>query len=170
MATDGSLKGAPGKNSAIGYGIAKQCFDHEDEPPHGENGTECPRSMNCCEVFALRKALKKRVAVTILTHNLEVGEVQCTWDRNPNTGEWKKINEALRKFEAQGGLEKQLVARHVTAPVTSESRRQMKNKVKFNTEGNDKDRRMGKKERADMDRESGAEWPASALQSVTGKS
>ena len=39
VAIGGSLKGAPGKYAAIGYGIVQLCFDHAGEPRYGEDGT-----------------------------------------------------------------------------------------------------------------------------------
>ena len=45
---------------------------------------------------------------------------------------------ALRRIEEVVGLEKQLVVRHVTAHVTGTRRKQMKDEIEFNTEGNEK--------------------------------
>ena len=57
--------------------------------------------------------------------------------KHPNADEWKKIYQALREIEKEGPG-KQVVMRHVKAHVTGESRKQMKDSIKFNTEGNDK--------------------------------
>ena len=35
VATDGSVKGAPGKYALVGYGIVQLCPDHEGEPKYG---------------------------------------------------------------------------------------------------------------------------------------
>ena len=77
--------------------------------------------------------------------------------------EWKDIHHALKKIEDEEGLQKQLVVRPDKGHVTGESRRQMKDKIKFNTEGNDKTCELANMG-ADLGKANKAEWLASEVQ------
>ena len=92
--TDGSLRGAPGKYAAFGFGILQVGFDdHEGQPRDGEYGTvpakcEGQKTFKSCEAFAMRNALGRAVSpLTILTSNFGVvqglgrGDVHCTPDK-----------------------------------------------------------------------------------------
>ena len=70
---DGSSEGSPGKHSAIGYGIAQLCFDHEGEPKFEDLARcqrkwECPRRTKRSEIFARRSAIERAMLLlTVLT-------------------------------------------------------------------------------------------------------
>ena len=70
--------------------------------------------------------------LTIFADNL--GCAKIGQRKIANDDEWKKRCPASREIDEEVGLAKQLVGRHVNDHVTSESRMQMKDKIKVNTE------------------------------------
>ena len=83
--------------------------------------------------------------------------------KNPSADEWKSMYQALWKIENYFGLTQQWVVRHAKAHATGESRKHMKDKMHFNTQGNGKSDELAKLG-ADMDTARRAEWLASEMQ------
>ena len=117
-------------------------------------------------MISLHRVCKKNNTLGVV-HELDRGEVHDTQDQNPNADEWKTLNHALRKIAKEAKLEKLLVVRHVGAHVAAESRKQVKDKMKFNTEGNEETHELADasaKLGADMDKTRSAESLASEMQ------
>ena len=74
-----------------------------------------------------------------MVRGLDKGELHCKSEKRPNADKWKRSPSAPRNQKTKvEGLKPQLVVRHVQAHVTGESKKHMKDKIMFNTEGNRK--------------------------------
>ena len=58
--------------------------------------------------------------------------------KKPKADKWTSVKQALRRLEKYVWLEKQVVVRQVKAHVTGYSRTHIKDRMNFDTEGNEK--------------------------------